>query len=132
MSLAVVADKKTPTSIPHSSQRSNKVTDFPKSMLNLVYAESRKSIQTDYLTGPFELTKSVSPNMPAPAPALPPVAVQVAEISIGLNAAMFLTFLMGLCLSTSYLHRHNLTVFRYLYNGLLWHRVPLWQVCLQL
>ena len=45
---------------------------------------------------------------------------------------MFLTFLMGLWSPTSHLHRHNLTVFRDLYNGLLWHRVPLWQVCLQL
>jgi hypothetical protein len=60
------------------------------------------------------------------APALPPVAFQEAVISIGLNAAMFLTFLMGLHSSTSHLHRHNLTVFRDLYNGLFWHRVPLW------
>ena len=39
---------------------------------------------------------------------------------------------MGLCSPTSHLHRHNLTFFRDLYNGLLWHRIPLWQVCLQL
>ena len=99
-------------------------------------AESRKSIQIGYITGPFtyfdKVSVPVSPNMPAPAPALPPVAYQVAVISIALNMAMFLTFLMGLCSTTSYLHQHNLTVFRDLYNGLLWHRVPLWQVCLQL
>ena len=70
--------------------------------------------------------------MPAPAPALPPVAVQVAVIGIGLNSTMFLTFLMGLCSPTSHLHWHNLTVFRDLYNGLLWHCVLLWQACLQL
>lgn len=79
--------------------------------------------------GPFAYfdNKSLlfSPNMPAPAPALPPVAIQEAVISIGLNAAMFLTFLMGLRSSTFHLHRHNLTVFRDLYNGLLWDRVPL-------
>ena len=65
--------------------------------------------------------------MSAPAPALPPVAYQVAAISIGLNATMFLTFLMGLCLPTSHLYRHNLTliVFRDLYNRLLWYHVPL-------
>ena len=69
--------------------------------------------------------------MSAPASALPPVAFQVGAINIRLNAVMFLTFLMGVFIDIP-LHRHNLTVFRDLYNGLLWHRVPLWQVCLQL
>ena len=66
--------------------------------------------------------------MSASASALPPVAFQEAAISIVLNSTIFLTFLMGLCSPTSHLHRHNLTVFRDLYNGLLWHCVPLWQV----
>ena len=70
--------------------------------------------------------------MPTPASALPPVAYQVAVISTELNSTLLLAFLMGLFSPTSHLHRHNLTVFRDLYNGLLWHRVPLWQVCLQL
>ena len=35
-------------------------------------------------------------------------------------------------LITSHLHQHNLIISRDLYNGLLWHCVPLWQVYLQL
>ena len=73
----------------------------------------------------------VSPNMSAPTSA-PSVAYQEAVISIGLNSTMFCAFLMGLCSPTSHFHRHNLTVFRALHNGLLWHCVLLWQVCLQL
>jgi len=68
--------------------------------------------------------------MPAPALTLQTVAFQEAVISIGLNSAMFLTFLMGQHSSTSHLHQHNLKPFRDLYNGLLWHRVPLQQVYL--
>ena len=84
--------------------------------------------------GPYfdKVSVPVSLNMSAPAPALPPVAVQVATISIYLNSAMLLTFLMGLCSPTSHLHWHSLTFSRDLYNGLLWYRVPIWQVCLQL
>ena len=70
--------------------------------------------------------------MSAPTSSLPPVAYQVAAISKSLNSLMFFTFLTGLCSPTSHLHQHDPTVYRDLYNGLLWHRVPLWQVCLQL
>jgi hypothetical protein len=66
--------------------------------------------------------------MSAPAPdfKLPPVAFQLAVISIGLNSTLFFAFLMGLSSSTSHLNQYNLTVFRHLYNRLLWYRVPLW------
>ena len=68
-------------------------------------------MQIGYITGAFiyfdTVSVLVSPNignMSAPAPALPPVAYQVAAIRIGLNSTMFLTFLMGLCSPTSHLH----------------------------
>ena len=63
-----------------------------------------------YITGPYfdKFRVLVSPNMPAPAPALPPIAYQVAAISINLNSTMFFTFLMGLCLPTSHFHWHIL------------------------
>ena len=68
----------------------------------------------------------VSPKMSAPAPDLPPVAFQVAVISTGFNSTLFFSFLMGLSLSTSHLNQYNLTVFRHLYNRLLWYHLPLW------
>ena len=64
--------------------------------------------------------------MSAPAPDLPPVVFQVAVISTGSNSTLFFAFLMGLSSSTSRLNQYNLTVFRHLYNRLLWYRVPLW------
>ena len=92
---------------------------LPKSMLNLENLYMYNGALNLFWQ---KVSVLVSPNMPASG--------QAAIISVGLNSTMFLAFLMGLCSSTSYLHQHNLTVFRHLYNGLLWHRVPLWQVCL--
>ena len=110
------------------------MTDFQNQCWIWIHAESQKPIQVGYLIGLYfaKVSILVSPNMSAPTSALPPVTVQTAAISIDLNSTMFQTFLMGLCSPTSHLHQHNLTVFRHLYHSLLWHSVPLWQVCLQL
>ena len=66
--------------------------------------------------------------MPAPAPALPPVAVQVAMISLGLGSTMLLTFLMGLCSPTSHCHQQSNS-----FRGFIQQSTSApWQVCLQL
>ena len=56
-----------------------------------------------YITEPYfdKISALVSPNMLTLASVLPPVSFQEAVINIRLNSTMFLTFLMGLCSSTS-------------------------------